>query len=140
MSILAIDCDLRKLYAVDDAGNVVANGVQDIRMIPLMCYTTVLFEIASAIDYTDNKGIAHQKRRWTIFNIYQATVLDHLLPGRARFAPSSAWTKGYPLAVRHKLANVAGMNKDLRECVAMIRFHARDPNVWAPLTTIMEKL
>lgn len=140
MSTVAIDCDLRKLYAVDDAGNVVANGVQDIRMIPLACYSLVLFEIASAVDYTDNKGIAHQKRRWTIFNIFQATILDHLMPGRARFCPSTLWTKGYPLVVRHKLAGVAGMNKDLRECVCMLRFHQRDPSVWAPLTTIMEKV
>ena len=140
MTVLAIDCDLHKLYAVDSKGNVVANKVKDVRLIPVGNYETVLFEIAGALDYTDNKAVAHQKRRWTIFNIYQATILDHLCGPRAQFAPSSVWTKTFSLSQRHLLAGVTGMNKDLRECAAMLSFWQRDPKVWTPLHVVMGSL
>ena len=140
--IAAIDCDLRKHYCVDEAGQVLLKGVDHWGLLTnLRAYTVVLFEIASAVDYTDNKAVAHNKRRWTIYNVAQAMHLAHLLPSvRLLVAPSSAWTKGYGLKTRHTLAECKQKQKDLREAECMIFMYRNDPTCWKPLPQYLKEI
>ena len=105
MTLFACDIDLRKVYCVNDNGVVVANAAPDgedvIRAVRgAWAHTksrpTVLLEVAGAVDYTDNKAVAHNKRRWTIWNIATAAYLANSLCDVATVlvAPSSAWTRG----------------------------------------------
>ena len=153
--LIGIDCDLRELTWV------ASNGVQFRDTIPQLGVTklcallagltidetaTILFEIAGAVDYTDNKGAAHNKRRWTIYNVAMAQHIHETFQRGPRFrhhflvAPSSAWTKGYPEKQRHKLFNCDGATHDLRECQAMIGAFKRDPSAWRQLPTYLESL
>jgi hypothetical protein len=130
---LAVDCDLRKIYAVDSAGAVVCSKSPDITPVVQWAQANpsglVLFEVASALDYTDSKAVAYNKRRWTIWNIAQATRLHASVP-HLLVAPSHVWTKGHHVDVRHRVAGALARNKDLRECEAMLWFHQRDPGAW----------
>jgi hypothetical protein len=141
VSILAIDCDFKKHYAVDDTGRIVLKAVDHWRT-DSRKYSTVIFEIASPVDYTPdgNKAIAYHKRKWTIWNIAQATLLSSILGDIFLVAPSSKWTKGYDLKTRHAMAGCKQKQKDLRECEAMIWFHRKDPGVWVPLPQYLEQL
>lgn len=136
--VVAIDCDLNELYAWDSRSGEVCSGRFEVsfpvlidalhqRDLPL-----VLFEIASPLDYTDNKAVAHQKRRWTIHNVNVATRLDAQVRN-VLVAPSHAWTRGYPAETRQRLAKAQGRNHDLRECEAMIWMHEYHPAPWVPL-------
>jgi len=140
--IAAIDCDLRKHYCVDEDGNVLAKADPSWNWIARLPQgTTVLFEIASAVDYTSDKAVAHNKRRWTIWNVAQAMYLDTLAPRiHLLVAPSSAWTKGYDLKTRHFIAHCKQKQKDLREAEAMILFYRTDPKCWKPLHQYLEEI
>jgi hypothetical protein len=149
MSTVAIDCDLRKMYAVDDTDRVLLKAAPELTDNFLdtlrVEYGTVLFEIASAADYTDNPGAAHNKRRWTIFNVYQATRLAayfhaHNSVTQLLVAPSSKWTHGHSLTTRHMLAGCKQKQKDLRECEAMLWFYDRMPTDWVPLDLFIASL
>lgn len=139
--ILAVDCDLRRVHAVDAAGQVICSQAPDIAPVEAWAYAnrngTILFEIASALDYTDSKAVAHQKRRWTIYNVATAARLDahctQLGGPVVLVAPSHAWTQGHPLARRHLLAGCTQRQKDLREAEAMHWFHRHKPQDWRPL-------
>lgn len=140
---LAVDCDLRKVFAYDsDAKRVVANGEADITSVILWCRRqvapTVLFEVASAVDYTNSKAIAHHKRRWTMFNIAMAERLSQWCD--LHVAPSSAWTKGFDVKARHRMAKCILPNKDLRECEAMLWFHAHEQRAWVPWAQYLREL
>lgn len=145
-----MDCDLRKLYYVDEMGNSVraTSGPDFIRAatnIRLQRPTAVLFEIAGAVDYTKEKGpgVAYNKRRWTIFNVGTATWLDAIY-SRAEIpffvATSSTWTRGFDLKTRHEMAGCKQKKKDLRECEAMLWFYEKNPEAWVPLQTFLDNL
>lgn len=142
--IAAIDCDLRKMYAVRSDGVVLFKAVDTIPPTAFDGCETILFEIASALDYTDNKAIAHHKRRWTIWNVARAAQIDMWLRNVAHMtmlvSPSHVWTKGYSLEQRHALARCKQPQKDLRECEAMIDFHRRDSAPWVTLPAYLENL
>jgi hypothetical protein len=145
MRTLAIDCDLHKLYAVTSDGEIVCKadpGLQNI-MAWAKEVDLILFEIASAVDYTKDQGpaVAHNKRRWTIFNAAMAMALQCWLPDkRLLVAPSSAWTCGFELKTRHAMAKCKQKQKDLREAEAMIWFHAARPEKWCSLTDFLTAL
>jgi hypothetical protein len=144
MKRVAIDCDLRKIYAVTSDGIVLANAVPHIAALREALYSygpdEILFEIASPVDYTSVKAIAFHKRRWVIFNVSMATILEGWWPDRLLVAPSHVWTKGYGLAARHKLAKTRQKNKDLRECEAMLASRTWAPKAWVPLPTFLDSL
>jgi hypothetical protein len=103
----------------------------------------VLFEIASALDYTDEKAIAHHKRRWTIWNIACATALDMLLSEKGvemLVAPSHAWTKGHDIKLRQAVAKADAKNKDLREAQAMLVYQTMHPSAWMTLEHYLERI
>lgn len=140
--IAAIDCDLRKVYAMRSDGALLYREEPDPVASAFEGCHTVLFEIASATDYSDSKAIAHHKRRWTIWNVACAQRLDTMMPFGITMlvAPSSAWTKGFNLKQRHAIAGCDAKQKDLRECQAMLWFHAREPATWVPLHQFLESL
>jgi hypothetical protein len=142
----AVDCDLRRVHCVGD-GLPAAVCTNSPGIDPVLAVTVpgdlVLFEIASAIDYTNQKSIAHHKRRWTIWNAAAAAVLDARLRARGvqfLVSPSHVWTKGYTLEVRTKLTGAVDKNKDLREARSMLWFHAREPDKWVPLADYLAAL
>lgn len=148
---LAIDCDLFRLHAVGEDGTVFAKNIDPLSTAPEaedfflaldLTEDPVLFEIAGALDYTDNKAVAHNKRRWTIYNVAVAAALAarRALMGRLLVAPSSVWTRRHDLATRHALAGCKHKQKDLRECEAMLWFHSRHPEDWVPLPEYLAAL
>jgi hypothetical protein len=138
--IAAIDCDLRKVYALRSDGALLYKAHPNPVGVAFEGCRTVLFEIASALDYTDNKAVAHQKRRWTIWNVACAQRLHSEMPRGVQMlvAPSSAWTKGFNLAQRHAIAACEQKQKDLRECEAMLSFYGRDVRPWVTLPMFLE--
>lgn len=107
--------------------------------------TTLLLEVAGAVDYTDSKAVAHNKRRWTIWNIAQAAkaaawVTEGWPEVTMKIAPSSKWTKGHDIKVRHKLAGCDAKQKDLRECQAMIWYYTQTPSDWVTFDKYLEDL
>lgn len=137
---LGIDCDLRKHYAVSNTGEVICKAAPDWRAVLAYDPELVLFEIASPLDYTDNKAIAYNKRKWTIWNVAQAAYLNVQLPGRVLVSPSHAWTLRYDRETRHKIAKCTQPQKDLREAECMIAFYALSPSAWLPLDAFLARL
>lgn len=143
--LAAVDCDLRRIYCMGQDNTIFANAMPTItelvyRLTACSAITGVLFEIASAVDYTDSKSIAHNKRRWTIFNVAAAVELAHkIAPVPVLVAPSSEWTKGYSCKVRHTLAKATAVNKDLRECQAMLASLAWGAK-WIPLAQYTQSI
>lgn len=145
MKTLAIDCDLRKVYAALEGGRVVCKADPEARPIFEDHWPdwTILFEIASALDYSDSKAIAHNKRRWTIWNVAMAVRLDrHVRDTGGTFlvSPSHKWTRGHGREVRHALAKCQCTQKDLRECEAMIFMHHHRPQDWVPLQEFLDAI
>lgn len=149
---VAIDCDLRRVHAVDEAGNVLCEAAPDIQAVAdavFMRDATILFEIASAKDYTageNNKAKDYHKRRWMLWNMAQAVHLTYLARATVLVSPSSLWTRGYPREVRHAMAKVSVRGrsaknlKDLREAQCMLWFHEHHPEAWMPLPHYLETL
>jgi hypothetical protein len=145
VSILAIDCDFKKHYAVDTTGLVwlKASDNWGAPYHEWSHFDAILFEIASPVDYTPdgNKAIAYNKRKWTIWNVAQAVHLADVNSCRNFLvASSSQWTKGYDLKTRHHMAGCKQKQKDLRECEAMIWFYKQDPSAWVPLPQYLSAL
>lgn len=141
--IAAVDCDMRRVYAMRSDGVLLYKAHADPVGAAFDGCAYVLFEIASAKDYRQtNQAAAYATRRWMLWNIACAQRLAMTMPRNATMlvSPSSAWTKGYNLAQRHKLADCKQPQKDLRETEAMIAFYRRDPSPWVPLTTYLEDL
>lgn len=136
--VVAIDCDLRKLYAVDSNGVVLCNGGTDFEMPP---HDTILFEIAGEI-YQKHFGpqAVVNLMRWSIYNSARAGEFDRRYPGRVLVATSAKWSSGYTEEVRQKVAGATARNKHLRDAQAMIYFHRVNPGAWQPLHSYLEKL
>lgn len=144
---LAIDCDLRRIHAVASDGHVVCKDAPSLSAVLRWIYehraATVLFEIAGAVDYTDSKAIAHNKRRWTIWNVAQAATLNDYCERVGvpmLVSPSSKWTLGHEAKVRHAIASCMCPTHDLREAEAMLWFHTREPNKWQTLSAYLEAI
>lgn len=141
--IVSIDVDLRKTFAVvwdevKGARTLVNNKPHGPLLDALHSAKPdlVLVEVASAVDYTSMPGVAHNKRRWMIYNIAVATMIyEQGLEGgwSMLVAPSSAWTRGFELTVRHKMSGTQQSNKDLREADSMRWFYQRHPKAWRTL-------
>ena len=144
----ACDCDLHKIYVLREDGQIVFNGVRSGELLDwsrfhLTAADTFLFEVASAKDYTGGQGgegQAYNKRRWMIFNVYVATILHAFAGCPILVSPSSAWTRGLKLEVRHKLAGCKAKNKDLRECECMLYMHQHRPQDWGHLADFIREL
>lgn len=143
MPLLAIDCDLRRIHAVDDAGTVVCFNADSLDAIKAWALAhkgeRILFEIASPVDYliSGDQLVAYQKRRWMLYNIAMAQQLACWLGftgGRELLvAPSSAWTNGFELKTRHAMAKCKQKQKDRRECECMIFMYRHAPGKWCSL-------
>lgn len=141
-SIVAIDCDLRSITAVGGDGTVYASRElpSNAQWAKILAQSVVLFEVSGpAYARLDSRGAVSNQTRWAIYNAATAGMLYSLRPGLL-VAPSSKWTKGYDVKTRHKLAQVTGRNKDIRECLAMIWFYRQNPTVWIPLPKYLEEL
>lgn len=152
--IVGVDCDLREITwkadTEDFPGQYQGDAATGIAALTRYLsaqnrLAVVLYEIAGAVDYTDNKGAAHNKRRWTIYNVATAARLHELFA--AKFfnhsmvvAPSSAWTGGYTEKQRHLLYNCTAATHDLRECEAMARSYLRHPAKWVSFNSYIENL
>lgn len=147
---IGIDCDLHEItWWAEDASH---QGKPNTAIASLTQYLRdkegylLLYEIAGPVDYTDNKGAAHNKRRWTIFNVAMAQHLDSLFAvgplWRHTFlvAPSNKWTKGYPEKQRHGLCECDAKTHDLREAQCMTRMYLRNPEAWTSLSHFLATL
>ncbi len=142
MRTIAVDCDLRKIYAVSSDGVQVCKAVSGMDAIYAVRGSNpdlVLFEIASPVDYNEMPGQAYQKRRWMLYNMAMASQFNNTF-ANVLVSPSSNWTHGYDLKTRHKLAGCDATQKDLRECQAMLWFHSKAPAKWMTLKTFLENL
>lgn len=163
-TVVGIDCDLHELtwwMQCAEGETVSFQGDTDLgiakltRTLERACPeskpgATVLFEIASPVDYTSKDqnaaSIAYHKRRWTIYNVAIAQRMDMLfgvgLLFRHRFlvAPSSAWTQGFNEKRRHSIYKCDGDTHDLREAQCMAKSYPRLAKVWQPLTTYLKHL
>ncbi len=142
MKIVAVDCDLRKLYAVSSHGEQICKAVDGSAAIFAITRANpdlVIFEIASPVDYSEMPGQAYQKRRWMLYNMAMAMKF-HTTFAAVLVSPSSKWTHGYDLATRHKIAGCDMTQKDLRECQAMNWFYMKAPERWVTLPKYLEDL
>lgn len=144
MTIYGVDCDMRRVHCISEHGVVVCKNHPNVGPICEAAKPgdTILFEVASALDYTDSKAIAHQKHRWMIWNTSAVTDLFHLLPADITLlvSPSNLWTRGYDLHLRHEVAECKASTKDLREAQAMIWFWRHRPQDWTTLPKYLETL
>jgi hypothetical protein len=149
MRRLAIDCDLRAVYAWDTESGKVCSNAPDVD--PVAAHVranpvdVVLFEIASPVsgarDAVNGNAKNYQLMKWIIFNATQAMRLTMLLPDtKILVAPSNKWTTGFQANARHKLVKATGSNHDLRECECMLWFHSQKPEPWVPLSQYLKEL
>lgn len=146
--LIGIDCDLHEVtWWVSEEHH--AQGRPNTALPALYQFlrdrepATLLYEIAGPVDYTDNKGAAHNKRRWTIFNVATAVEMDYAFAtGSHRFlvSPSNLWTRGYPEAQRHMICGCTAGTHDLREAQAMTKMYARHPEAWKSLSHFLAAL
>lgn len=151
---IALDIDLRKIYAVDSGGDILAkaepNVANVLRALRAADAGTILIEVASPLLYmNDNitwkeaKGQVINRIRWAIWNLASAHTIDHAMSiegCRVLVAPSHVWTKGHDLKMRHEVAGCKHKQKDLRECEAMIFYHHHSPESWIPMAQYLEQL
>ncbi len=156
MTIVALDVDLHKIYAVTDGGKILAkaepNPEQVISSIMHIADgddegTTVLIEVASPVMYIKDIKVVHNVVKWALWNITAAQRISSALlrdSGTRSYdvfvAPSHVWTHGHALDVRHQVAKCVQKQKDLRECEAMIFYYKQDPSKWVPLSKYLEDL
>lgn len=145
--VIAIDVDLRRIHAWSRDHGPVCYKQPDLGLLLAKIQptpTTILMEVASATSYQDGDARKlFQKRRWMIYNMAIAGEFSVRVARQHTFlvAPSSAWTKGYPEAVRQKMAKADAKNHDLREVQTMIYFHSIHPTAWVPYAEYLnEKL
>lgn len=141
--IYATDCDLRRLHIVANDKRILVKGKSMDIALAVMSEVVgpkdkILYEIAGPVDYTDNKAIAHHKRRWTIYNSAAAARFDATFPGQVLVAPSSSWTNGFKEKERHALAGCRLSTHDLRECEAMLWFFGKNPDKWVTLDAFLD--
>ena len=153
MPIVALDVDLRKIYAVSEDKVILTKAEPDpIKVInaisaymggALSNTKTILIEVASPVMYHSGPGAAFNTVRWALWNIAAASHIS-LHMGRAGYnvlvAPSHVWTKGHNLKVRHDVAKCTQKQKDLRECEAMMYYYHANPTAWLPLPEYLGNL
>lgn len=143
MSVIAVDCDLRRIHAWCSERGRVCYKAPDIQRI--LDYTratdTVIYEIAAPIPFRDGN---HRKfLSWMAYNNAIAGALHELCCAKSFLvAGSTVWTLGYPEKDRHLLAGLDTKkdNHDLRECQAMIYFYSTNPGTWLPYPKYLESL
>lgn len=143
VSILAFDIDLNRIHAVSNVLGVICENSKVIPFEAIKSHDIILIEVASANFYSDNLGQIYNRAKWVIFNsmiagrIYEYSTSEFQ---KVLVAPSSAWTCGYPELIRHSLAGISEGSHDIRECKAMLFFHATNPAKWIPFTDYFESL
>ncbi len=146
MTIVALDIDLRKIYAVTDYGVIVAKAEPDVQTVisemtaNLRPEDTVLIEVASPVMYIKDAAVVHNVIRWALWNITAAQKISAAFPTRTLVAPSHVWTRGHALKLRHEVAGCVQKQKDLRECEAMIFYYEANPSAWIPMAQYLENL
>jgi hypothetical protein len=109
---------------------------------------TVLFEIGSPASMAGGRvssnAVAFNLMKWAIYNAATCATLNEWCWKQPRVelkvSPSSLWTLGHNVERRHLIAGATAKNKDLRECQAMLYFHARNPTKWVGLSEYLETL
>jgi hypothetical protein len=134
-STLAIDIDLGRFTAWSTAKGVVAKSASAPPFDAMAEHETILIETVSPFMYgktaAGSKGETVNRLRWMIFNSAWSASLYSAFPG-ALFAPSSAWTMGYPEEVRESMAGCKGKyNHDIRACICMVHFYGLAPSKWS---------
>ncbi len=148
---VAVDCDLRRIHAWDSEVGKVCYKSPDLndllRHLELHRNNeyTVLYEIASATDYTDEAGgaVRYNKRRWMLWNMATAVALSDKLAVRGvtmLVSSSQSWTLGYSEEQRREICHPDKSNHDLRECQAMLFFYKSNPGLWQPLSQYLSRL
>lgn len=145
MSIVALDVDFKKIYAVTDGGEVLLKASPEIVWPAILENDTILMEVSSPVMYIRDIKVVYNVVKWALWNMAIAQRIDSAVQqfsGTPRFlvAPSHVWTCGHPLKVRHEVAKCVQKQKDLRECEAMIYYYKQDPSKWVPLTKYLENL
>lgn len=149
MTIVALDIDLHKIYAVSDEGAILAKAEPNIHTVigalgylggPGRGDDRVLVEVASPVMYIKDPAVVHNVIRWALWNITAACLLDSELNARVRVAPSHVWTRGHALKVRHEVAGCKQKQKDLRECEAMIFYYNANPSAWKTMADYLKEL
>lgn len=142
MRIVALDVDLKKIYAVTNDGKVLAKAEPDrtAASLALAKYDPelVLIEVASPVMYVASAGAIHNVIRWSLWNITTAEYLASKF--KVLVAPSHVWTRGHNLKVRHDVAKCTQKQKDLRECEAMMYYYQANPTAWLPLPQYLGNL
>ena len=142
MKLVALDVDLKKIYAVTNAGNILAKAEpsREVASLALAKFSPdlVLIEVASPVMYVASPGAVHNVIRWSLWNITTAEYLSSQF--KVLVAPSHVWTKGHNLKVRHDVAKCTQKQKDLRECEAMMYYYHANPTAWLPLPQYLGNL
>lgn len=142
MKLVALDVDLKKIYAVSCSGDVLAKAEPDRTQVSSALAKfdpdLVLIEVASPVMYVASSGAIHNVIRWSLWNITTAEYLASRF--KVLVAPSHVWTKGHNLKVRHDVAKCTQKQKDLRECEAMMYYYHANPTAWLPLPQYLGNL
>ncbi len=136
--LVAVDCDLHRIHGwCSEHGEVCKNSPSPEPLFEHLTYhpfdqRAVLFEIASPQAYRDGKQAHYNLAKWMIFNSAIAMCIAEWCrsPKELLVSPSSKWTLGYDVKVRHKMAKADASTKDLRECQAMIWSYGHSPALW----------
>lgn len=145
---LAIDCDLRKIYATDNTGRVHAKAEPDARTgihryIEANPNSCVLFEIASPLFYRESPRAVYHTARWALWNMAMARFIEEDCDYHGiefLVSPSSSWTMGHGLLARHRIAACQQPEKNLRETEAMIFFYQHNPDQWLSLKEYLDAI
>ncbi len=145
MTIVALDVDFHKIYAVSDLGHVLykAESSRDAVIAGLNEYARghkVLMEVASPVMYIRDIKVVYNVVKWALWNLTTAQFIDSNCEFEFLVAPSHVWTCGHNLALRHEVAGCKQKQKDLRECEAMIFYYKQDPEKWVVLDKYLEDL
>jgi hypothetical protein len=99
----------------------------------------VLVECGSPIIYKLTKAALYNKLRWMIWNSYATGVLTQFVPYML-VSPSSTWKHSFKEKELHRVLDITGDNKHIRDCRAMVAMHAKHPEDWVHITDYMEGL
>lgn len=136
--ILSFDIDLCRIHAVSNYKGVISYAAAEPPFEEIGDHDTVLIEVASPMFYgKSSMGEINNRFKWAIFNgmtagrLFQYTAANYMHV-KVLASPSNQWTMGHPEKVRHTLANLTGLNHDLRECYCMQFYYGTNPEKWTP--------
>jgi hypothetical protein len=144
--ILSFDIDLCRIHSVSSHKGVVSSSAAVPPFDAIGEHDTVLIEVASPMFYgKSSMGEINNRFKWAIFNGMTAGRLFQYAsvncPAvKVLASPSNQWTMGHPEKVRHTIANLAGLNHDLRECYCMQFYYRTNPEKWMPFETYFNGL